>query len=352
MPSVELPPTYKAATKLSVIIPVRNEADNILNLLQDLEQQTYPKALFEVLVIDDASDDEIPQLVAEYAWTSSIAIKYLKLSNYVKQGGKKAAVQQGVELAKGELLIFTDGDCRVQPEWLALFAYAYTTKRSCFISGPVSFHRTHSWFEKMQLVEFASLIGTGGASIGLGKPNMCNGANLAYTKAVFQEVRGFAGNEAIASGDDEFLLHKVAKVYPDRISFLKSQKAIVHTEARKTVGSFISQRVRWASKWKSYQNVEVQLLAATVFLVNLMFFLAIPAVLLNYMQLAVFVMAYVVKFVVDCLFLKRILHFLGKPRYLLYMLPLQFVYIPYVVLVAIYSLLGRYTWKGRNVQNL
>src|SRR5690606_38334852 len=215
--------------------------------------------------------------------------------------------KQGIAEADGELLAFTDGDCRVQPDWLLHFAYTFQSQQAIFISGPVCFHHTHTMLERMQLVEFASLIGVGGASIGLRQPNMCNGANLAYTRAVFEEVGGFAGNEGIASGDDGFLLHKVNQLYPDRIAFLKHPGAIVYTEARKTVRSFIAQRVRWASKWRSYQSLSVKLVALCVFPVNLFLFLAIPAVLLHWTSPLVFLAAYAAKFLIDFLFLNRVL---------------------------------------------
>ncbi|MDX5438014.1 MAG: family 2 glycosyl transferase, partial [Pontibacter sp.] len=244
----------------------------------------------------------------------------------------------------------TDGDCRVGPEWLRSYAYLYEAEQPYFISGPVSFHLTHPHFERMQLIEFASLIGVGGASIALGKPNMCNGANLAYPKEVFSRVEGFAGNDHVASGDDEFLLHKVDKSFPGKVKFLKNPKAIVYTQARKSLIPFVEQRVRWASKWKSYQSLQVQLVALCVFAVNLLLFTAIPLVLWSGFPPSVFLWAYFAKFAVDFLFLGLVTGFLQVRRYLWYILPLQFVYIPYVVFTAVFGLTGRYNWKGRAIK--
>jgi len=351
LPEPTIPANWQPTIKLSVIIPVRNEAANILYLLQDLDMQTYPKALFEVIVVDDHSEDETKTIVQQFAQTSALSIKVVELNSYVKYDGKKAAVQKGVELAKGELLVFTDGDCRVQPEWLKLYSYTYQTWQPWFISGPVSFTNTYSLLERMQLVEFASLIGIGGASIGLGKPNMCNGANLAYTKQAFEKVNGFAGNETIASGDDEFLLHKISQEHPEKVFFLKHKQAIVYTEARKTISSFLSQRIRWASKWRAYQQWHVKLLALIVFMVNLLLFVVLLMAIVGKMPALVFIGALIAKFATDFLFLSRILAFLGRKKYIWYMLPLQFVYIPYVVVTAILGLSGRYRWKGRTIQN-
>lgn len=351
LPTSDAPAEYIPDVRLSVIIPVRNEAENILLLLQDLERQQYPAELLEVLVVDDHSEDRTVELVNEYRAGSTMNLRLLRLKDYPAMQLKKAAVQKGVELAQGELLVFTDGDCRVGQEWLRQYAYLYRLQQPYFISGPVCFHDTDTLLEKMQLVEFASLIGIGGASIGLGKPNMCNGANIAYRKDIFTSVAGFAGNEGIASGDDEFLLHKVHEQYPGKVAFLKNSKAIVYTKACKTLISFIYQRVRWASKWKSYQSLQVQLVAVVVFLVNFLLFLAIALLLAGSLPLWIFIGAYASKFAVDFLFLTQVLGFFGKRKYLWYMLPLQLVYVPYVVFTGTCGLLGRYRWKGRIIRN-
>ncbi|WP_461490812.1 glycosyltransferase, partial [Pontibacter sp. HJ8] len=129
----ELPAGFIPATKVSVILPVRNEARHILRLLQDLERQHYPADLLEVLVVDDHSDDETEALVQSFATSSGLPVRLIRLADHPDGYGKKAAVKQGIAQAQGELLVFTDGDCRVQPEWLRLYAYTYTAQRALFI---------------------------------------------------------------------------------------------------------------------------------------------------------------------------------------------------------------------------
>ncbi|MFT2008840.1 glycosyltransferase [Pontibacter sp. 13R65] len=351
LPETNIPATYHPTTKLSVIIPVRNEEGPLQELLQDLAKQTYPAALCEVLVINDHSEDATARVVQDFIDSFPFPLRLVQLADYEGLMQKKAAVRKGVELAGGELLVLTDGDCRVQPEWLALFEYAFTSRKAKFISGPVSFYQTQTLFERMQLVEFASLIGIGAASIQLQRPNMCNGANLAYTREAFEQVGGFSGNEGIASGDDEFLLHKINRQFPGSIFFLKNKQAVVHTKARKTIKSFFSQRIRWASKWKSYQEWHVQLVALSVFLVNLLLLLAIPWFMAGGVSVVALVGAYAIKFGIDFLFLRPVLIFLNKKKELVYMLPLQLVYTPYVIYTAVCGLTGRYRWKGRLIQN-
>jgi poly-beta-1,6-N-acetyl-D-glucosamine synthase len=345
---VKLPPDTKPDIKVSVIIPIRNESQNIARLLRNLKAQTYPPHLLEVLVIDDHSEDNSRDMVQAFFGQVPYTLRCLSLH---EQTGKKAAVATGVAAATGELLMFTDGDCRVQPGWVAYMAHMYTVRQARFISGPVCYEQTHTFFEKMQLVEFASLIGAGGSSMALGKPNMCNGANLAYPKSVFAEVNGFSGNEHLPSGDDEFLMHKIHQRYPGSVHFLKAPEATVFTTAKPTLATFFAQRVRWASKWPAYQAVEVKLLAVLVFGVNFLLFTAAVLALWGKFSFVLLAAGFTLKVLVDYFFLKAVLRFFNKSKYSYIILPLQFIYIPYVVITALVALRGTYTWKGRKIKH-
>jgi biofilm PGA synthesis N-glycosyltransferase PgaC len=249
------------------------------------------------------------------------------------------------------LIAQTDGDCRVQPDWLKLLELAYSQSQAKFISGPVCLEDKGSFFGKMQVVEFASLIGTGAAAIGLQKPNMCNGANLAFEKAAFFEVEGYAGNETIASGDDEFLMHKIHRKFPGGVAFLKAAEATVFTPAQATLKSFLQQRIRWASKWKFYRNVPGQILAFLIFAVNAGLLIGIGSWLFGNTNSAVIWPLFIIKSGADVVFLGLILSFYRRLSLLVYFLPLQLVYIPYVVYCALAGLKGNYQWKGRQHRN-
>jgi biofilm PGA synthesis N-glycosyltransferase PgaC len=350
LPVVPLPPPGEEDVFISVIIPVRNEEANIGLLLQDLARQAYPPHLFEVLVVDDGSTDATTAQVAAFRPGAPYALRLLDLASLGPGTGKKQAVTAGVGQARGELLAFTDGDCRVQPAWLQHLAFAYRQHHAGFISGPVAFHHPAGPFAKMQAVEFASLIGVGAASLALGKPNMCNGANIAYPKQVFEEVQGFAGNAHIASGDDEFLLHKIFARYPDRVFFLKAPAATVFTRTQNSFGSFMAQRVRWASKWPAYQQAAPRLMALLVFGVNLALLAGLGLCLGGVLPSWIFGLAFGLKFMVDILFLWPVMAFFNQQHYWPYIFLLQLVYVPYVVGVGLASWKGHYHWKGRLIR--
>lgn len=343
-------PEVASGVWVSVVIAVRNEEATIGKLLADLAGQTYPAEAFEVLVVDDGSTDQTAAKVQAFAGQAPYALHYLEPGVLGPRQGKKQAVAAGVARARGELLAFTDGDCRVQPGWLQHLAGAYQQHQARFISGPVAFHDPGGLLAKMQVVEFASLVGVGAASLALGKPNMCNGANMAYPRAVFEEVGGFAGNAHIASGDDEFLMHKVFSKYPGQVLFLKAPGATVFTRPQPTLASFVAQRVRWASKWPAYQQAGPRLLALLVFGVNLALLAGLGAWAMGLVPAWCFGLPFGLKFAADILFLWPVLSFFRQQRYWPYILLLQLVYVPYVVGVGLASLRRQYRWKDRLIR--
>ena len=327
-------------TKLTVIVPVRNEADNILKLLQDLNNQDYPYQNFEVIVANDGSTDDTELLVLAFQDSAKYALKLLNLLNENELSPKKKAIKKSIEISSGELLITTDGDCRVSVNWLSSVQQCYKASGAKLISSPVTFNSENSFFNTAQIIEFASLIGTGACAMFLKRPNMCNGANIAYTRVVFEEVGGFSGNEHLASGDDEFLMHKIAKLYPERVVFNGDKNAIVCTKSQPDLTHFYQQRKRWASKWKHYNDWKVSLLAVFIFAVNL-------GVIFSYFTLN-FVDLFL-KFSAEFVFLSLIISFLGHFDKIKYIPLIQLFYPFYVVFFGLIAQGKGYQWKGRKL---
>lgn len=239
------------STSVSIIIPARNEEKNILQILNDLIGQNYPKELYEIIVMDDDSIDNTFSVVKDFIdgkFHEESLIKIFSVKEYHDEkfvAFKKRAILKGIEKSNGNWIILTDADCRMKPGWLKTIVAFIEENNFYFVSSPVCFANEKSIFEKMQSLEFLSLIGIGAGSIANKNPNMCNGANLAFRKDVFFEVGGYDEVDHLASGDDEFLMHKIFKKYPDKVAFLKSAEAIVSTSPFNKLKDFIAQRRRW-----------------------------------------------------------------------------------------------------------
>lgn len=338
---------------ITVIIPVRNEAENILHLLQDLSvQKVFPADQFEVLIVDDHSEDQTLLIVEEYGKNCNFRLRLLPLD--LPEGflgsHKKIAIAQAVAQARGNIIVTTDGDCRVEAYWLASFAQFFAQKQAVFVSGPVTFHHEAGLFHHLQTIEFASLIGTGAASIHAKMPNMCNGANLAFTKEAFLKINGYAGTLHIPSGDDEFLMQKIFKQYPDRVYFMKNAEAIVRTYAKSGLREFYHQRRRWAGKWKLHKNAGVALAAIFVFAYHSLLLTACCMALFGQYSWVLLATSLLLKFILEFFLLNDVLHFLKKRMSLLNFILLEFIYSAYVVFFGICANFGSYTWKNRSYQ--
>ncbi|WP_426492460.1 glycosyltransferase [Hymenobacter sp. 102] len=335
----------------SVLIAARNEAKNLPHLLSDLFRQQPIPGGFEVLVVDDHSTDATAQVVEQLAATAPLPVRLLQLAGQPgAPTGKKAAVQAAVQAARAPWLLLTDADCRVPAGWVR--AYARTVARhpkARFISGPVLLTGTGP-LATLQGLELAGLVGAGAGSIAQQRPTMCNGANLAYRRQDFFAVHGFRGNEQVASGDDEFLLHKLHAAFPGSIRFLADPAALVSTPAQPTLRQLLRQRVRWASKWRHYQTKAPQRLAVLVLLANLLFPVGAGLWLLGTVSGGAVLLSWAAKLLGDVLLLRPVLRFLGRPRWLWWVPVLQLAYAPYALLTGLAGLRGSYEWKGRQVR--
>jgi poly-beta-1,6-N-acetyl-D-glucosamine synthase len=329
---------------VAVIIPIRNEGENIEKLLNDLKFQSYEGHL-EIIVVDDQSVDDSLNIVKEISRNFQ-QCKFLSLTN---MGGKKAAIAKGIKNTEAEIILTTDGDCRVPATWVESMI-KYFSSRTKMVGGPVKFIGEAGFFKSLQSLEFTSLIGSGASFIGWHKPVMVNGANLAFKKQAFIEVGGFDGNQNTASGDDVFLLHKIIGKYEKSVVFAKSNTSIVTTKSASSFYSFIQQRIRWASKWKAYTDMNSKLTAVLLFIVSLSLVAMPVLVVLNTMDLFYWLNLLVIKSFFDYFFIRHVSTFLEEKLNLFVFIVLYFFYPLYIVLTALLSFQNSYHWKGRKVK--
>jgi cellulose synthase/poly-beta-1,6-N-acetylglucosamine synthase-like glycosyltransferase len=331
---------------VTIIIPVRNEASHIGSLLNDILEQNYPKELIQVIVMDDHSSD----LTADIASRICEQRAGWKVIPLIKPEGtayKKAAITQAIGYSDNDIILTTDGDCRVGNKWVYSMMSAFSDLSVGLVSGPVVMWDNGSWFQQFQALEFAGLIAIGGGSMQRNSPNMCNGANLAYRKLVFQEVNGFEGVDHIASGDDELLMHKIYAGSSYRVRFCKSQDAIVQTAPCYTFKQFIHQRIRWVSKSAHYKNRSITLTMSIIYLaiagIPLMFILGLA----GWVPMWISGVFAGIKVLSEFTILFAACSFFGKRYLLRWFLPEQFLHIPYILWAGLAGNIGQYQWKDR-----
>ena len=329
--------------KVSILIAARNEENNIERLLKSLYNQTFEKDLFEVIIIDDHSKDNTLLIVEKFIKENNDI--NIKIFNAEKEG-KKFAISQALHLAHNELIIVTDADCVLKTTWIESIVNFYKEKKCKMILAPVLLSPAETFFEKIQVLEHLSLIGSTAGSANIGFPVMCNGANMAYEREAALEVEKFRKDFNIPSGDDMFLMEQFVKNYGQQsVKFLLSKSSIVETKTCKTVSEFFRQRRRWVSKTKAYTSWKILTTAFIVLFFNLsivsLFVSAffIPALWSLYFLLTL------LKFFIDFPLLKNITTFMNQSGLLKWTLPLEFVYPFYVVFTAISGMLINVKWK-------
>ncbi|MEH6304996.1 glycosyltransferase [Olivibacter sp. CPCC 100613] len=339
-------PIFK--TSVSVLIAARNEERNIAKTIDSILKQHYPSELMEVIIVNDHSTDGTADIIASYG---NQGVKLIELNEHEKLNSyKKKAISKAIANAKGELMVATDADCVMGPNWLCAIVSLYEEKNYKLISSPVIYHEEKSYFEKLQTLEFLYLIGLGAASIGLRKPSTCNGANLAYRRDVFYELGGFNGIDDLASGDDELFLHRVAQKYPLSIGFCKSRDAIVYTEAKENLQEFIRQRRRWASKSTKYKNKKIVLLGVAIWIFNLAILVSALLGIFFPSLFVCFGFVLLAKILIELLFLMPITTFASRSHLLVGLPLLSFLHLFYIIYIGIAGNTGKYYWKGRKVK--
>ncbi|MDF3078171.1 MAG: glycosyltransferase [Sphingobacteriaceae bacterium] len=325
----------------------RDEAEKIGFTISDILAQDYPKHLVEIIVVDDHSTDETANVISAYA-EQGVRLIRLNEANPLNSY-KKKALTEAIKIAGGELIVATDADCRMGKQWLSTIVSMYEEKGYNLISSPVSFYQEKTFFEELQTLEFQFLIGLGASTIGNKMPSTCNGANLAYRKDVFDELKGFAGIDDLASGDDELFLHKVAAKYPNSIGFCKAKEAVVYTHAKPNLKEFVRQRKRWASKSTRYKNKWMVVIGVSIWLFNLSILLSF---LSGFFYDRLFLLGgatILLKFFVELVFMIPVTSFFRRSRLLLFLPLLTIGHIFYFIYIGIAGNSGKYIWKGRLV---
>jgi glycosyltransferase involved in cell wall biosynthesis len=333
----------KPQTNFTIVVPFRNEAENLPNLLESFFKLHYPIALFEVILVDDDSYEKFE--VSDFRFQVTI-IDNIRVSN----SPKKDAISTAMKHVKTEWVITTDADCIVPENWLLTFDNYIQENEISMLAGAVTYDCENSFLHHFQQLDLTSLQGATIGSFGIKKAFMCNGANLAYKKSLFEKLNGFDGNNKIASGDDVFLLQNTANLFPNEVHYLKAEEATVNTKPTQNWKSLFHQRVRWAAKTSSYQSNFGKWLGLIVFLGNLSFVIGFIFFLFGIWSWQVLTLFIFLKFIVDFILLYIANQFL-KNSPLKSRILSSFLYPFFSSAVALYSLFGSYEWKERRFKN-
>jgi glycosyltransferase involved in cell wall biosynthesis len=333
-------------TAFTIIVPFRNEAKNLPNLLKSFARLNYPQEFIEIIMVDDFSTDTSERICIQWRIENDSIDTTLLENLRLYNSPKKDAIARAMPIAKHDWIITTDADCIVPTNWLLTIDNFIQNHSPEMIVGAVVYKTKNNWFHQFQQLDLLSLQGTTIGSFGISKPFMCNGANFAYTKKLFLELDGFNGNTKLASGDDVFLLQKAVAQDTSKVHYLKNTETIVQTKPENDLFQLFMQRVRWASKTTSYPNKYAKLLAVVVLLMNLSLVVSFLLWTSDILDWKVVLKVFLIKYTFDFVLLYKANQYLLKEKWIV-PIASALLYPFFSTLVGIFSLTGRFTWKGR-----
>ena len=344
------PNVTEAKTTFSVIIPFKNEAENLSELLHSILSLNYPDNLYEVILVNDESNDVSVEIINNFMAERPVdcAQGDIRIINNIRKtkSPKKDAINTAISQTKFDWIMTTDADCIVPKNWLDSFDGFIQKNNPDFIVAPVRYHKVNTFLERFQTLDFLSLIGATVGGFGISKPFLCNGANLGYKKSLFYKLNGFVGNTYIASGDDIFLLEKAVKHNLKNVHFLKSKEAIVKTKPQLNFANLLSQRIRWSAKTSGYSNLFGKLTGIIVLLMNASIIYGLVCVFIGLLNVEFLGYIFIIKFSIDFLLIYKTAHFFNQEKCLTSYLLSSFLYPLFSVYVAITSIFKGYNWKG------
>lgn len=336
-------------TGVSIIIPARNEEQHIKNCINSILANDYSKHLIEIIVINDDSSDRTAELVRSFEMENvrCVDLVAFPIPPHFGKAYKKWAIEIGVQLAKYDIIITTDADTKMRPTWLKSMVDYYQSSGAVLLAGPVLFIEEKNILNTFQRIDFMMMQGITAAVNQLNIGNMCNGANLMFSKAAFRSINGFSNVTKHVSGDDYMLMSKMRHLYPEGIKYILSNDVVVLTYPPKTWKQFFQQRIRWASKSGKNKNKKIDIILLIVYLFNLICFVSIFLSLNNINYLFICFILILVKIFIEYKLITNVASFFEVHINFLYFIILQPLHILYIFISSNLGFIAPFNWKGR-----
>jgi len=337
------PDQPRVTTRVSILVPCRNEATNISELATILNNQDYPANLLEIIWIDDHSTDHTDVLVDH--WIQKKTNNHLVVLNG-EQSGKKSALKAGMALATGTLILLTDADSRPGKRWVSAMVGYFEQSDSDLILGPVILDPAPTAFQQMQKLEYLSLVAASIGAAGIGCPIMAQGPNIGVRATDYREIVLDLNNH-FASGDDVFLLQSMKRLSGKKIRYLVSSDALVCSKPAESLSQFLRQRSRWASKATGYQDPCLIATTLLVFLANLEIIAAATIAFLDLIPFSLPLILLGIKTLADAPLLFKAMRRFHCTKLIRWLLPVQILYPVYILLAGLHSQWAPVIWKTK-----
>lgn len=332
---------------ISVIIAARNEESYIRSCVESILNNNFPVLNFEIIVVDDHSTDKTREIISDN-FDENVRVFTLPENLH----GKKAAITFGVSMSRFPYILCTDADGVVSMDWLSLHGSKFKQDNTALNTAVVLPGTDGSVLTHFQFLDFVATMAITANGIFRKSYFLANGANISFKKTAFNEVKGYEGNEHLASGDDVFLINKLATSAIGKIGFIKSSDGVVTTKSETSWSSLIQQRKRWATKSLKMGDHQISKIQAFIFIYCLIILLfTFVGIFYSGWLLTAGLAALMIKMVTDYYFLSSLCRYFAKTKVMKSFLPCFFLYFIHILLSGMYALMpSDFEWKGREVR--
>jgi len=323
---------------VSVIIAARNEEANLPDCLESVAHQSYPVSLYEIIVVNDGSTDGTETICIEFVKRYS-NMRLIQVEDDTIVRGKANALAQGIEAAKGEIILITDADCTVQKTWVEQTANRYSSKVG--LIGGFTLQKATTPFEGMQSLDWTFILGMAAATAGLGNPLGSIGNNLSFRKSAYDQVGGYRKLKFSVTEDYTVVqaivgLKKWKYLYPIDLRHLVESKPCPNFHY------LFSQKHRWGKG-----GLDMKPVGFVIMVIGYLMHIS-PWIMLmggGVMQAAA---ALIIKFIADYVFLYQILNRIDRKEDLRWFSWFEIYFTIYVLLLPFLVFFGgKVKWKGR-----
>jgi len=322
---------------VTVIIPFRNELENLPQLIESIEnQEQFPAHL---IFVNDHSTDTGEQLLTKLNPT----INYRILNLPADQIGKKRAIRHGIEYAKTGLILTMDADLTFNSTY---FSSLENLQIEDMLILPVIM-KGEKGLQKFYEFDYAVANAINSSIAGLKRPFIASGANLLFKKNCFLKYDSFDDHKRYSSGDDVFLLRDFQKNNCS-VELITDLSNAVYTSTPKALKTFLEQRIRWIGKGKQVNDSLSNTLAFfalffhTSFIITVVYLLAHDSILYAFLTVGF-------KTGIDMYtYLPYFQRILRVKTWLI--IPISnFIYPIYIAVLTVMTTFTSPQWKGRNI---
>ncbi|MEZ4723651.1 MAG: glycosyltransferase [Candidatus Kapaibacterium sp.] len=324
---------------VSIIVPARNEEHNIIMCLESIVDSDYPRSKYEIIVVNDRSDDSTLELAEKFAQSHS-NIRVLNISDDSQKvvAGKPGALDFGIKNSKGDYILLTDADCKVNRKWISSIVKTFIEKDSDLVAA-FTLVKHNNFFDKFQAIEWILMHTMASGGMGLNFPLGCFGNNMAFKKSVYTQLGGYGGIEFSVT-EDLALLQSVHK-NGGKINYVCHRDSTVKTLPLDKFSDYLKQRKRWAIGGKKLGWKATLFVLASL----LIWISAIVSLIEGHYYLSVIIM--LLKIITDAILVLPTIFTVKEKGLLPYLLPSNFLFIIVELILPFLIINKKVEWKGQ-----